>query len=73
LSSKYGSGFNQADAIFAVNHITVDWNAEAVQSAKEYLSFQHFSRAGLIQQLSSRYGDGYTPAQAIYVANHVGL
>ena len=73
LSSKYGEGFKKADAVFAVNHITVDWNAQAVRSAKDYLSMSHFSRAGLIQQLSSKYGDGYTVAQATYAANHVGL
>ena len=73
LSSKYGSGFSKADAIFAVNHITVNWNEQAVRSAKDYLSMTHFSRAGLIQQLSSKYGSGYTVAQATYAANHVGL
>ena len=31
----------------------------AVRSAKQYLSFQAFSRDGLIHQLSSRAGDGY--------------
>ena len=73
LSSKYGDGFSKADATFAVNHITVDWNAQAVQAAKDYMSMSHFSRAGLIQQLHSSYGDGYTLAQATYAANHVGL
>jgi hypothetical protein len=73
LSSKYGSGFSKADAIFAVNHLTVNWNEQAVRSAKDYLSMTHFSRAGLIQQLSSKYGSGYTVAQATYAANHVGL
>jgi len=62
-----------AQAIYAVNHIQVDWNKEAVQSAKDYLSTQHFSRAGLIEQLSSSAGEGYTMAQAIYAVNHVGL
>lgn len=73
LSSKAGDGFKLADAVFAVNHITVDWNAEAVKSAKQYLKLEGFSRAGLIQQLSSAAGDGYTVAQATYAANHVGL
>ena len=73
LSSKYGDGFSKADAIFAVNHITVNWNEQAVRSAKDYLAMSHFSRAGLIQQLDSKYGDGYTLAQATYAANHVGL
>src|SRR5205809_5490895 len=26
LSSKYGEGFAKADAVFAVNHIQVNWN-----------------------------------------------
>ena len=36
----------------------------AVRSAKQYLSFQGFSRIGLIKQLSSDYGDGYDVADA---------
>lgn len=36
----------------------------AVRSAAEYLSFQGFSRDGLIEQLSSSYGDGYEVADA---------
>lgn len=36
----------------------------AVRSAKQYLSFQGFSRAGLIDQLSSEYGDKYSVSDA---------
>lgn len=36
----------------------------AVRSAKQYLSFNGFSRKGLIQQLSSDAGDGYKVADA---------
>ncbi|WP_200881921.1 Ltp family lipoprotein [Nitrincola sp. A-D6] len=32
----------------------------AVRSAEQYLSFQGFSRSGLIKQLSSDFGDGYS-------------
>ena len=73
LSSPYGSGYTKADATFAVDHLNVDWNQQAVRSAKDYLSMTHFSRAGLIEQLSSPYGSGYTVAQATYAANNVGL
>jgi hypothetical protein len=45
----------------------------AIESAKSYLDFSGFSRAGLIQQLSSKAGDQFTVAQATYAANHVGL
>lgn len=36
----------------------------AVRSAESYLSFQGFSRKGLIDQLSSPYGDGYEKEDA---------
>ncbi len=38
--------------------------ANAVRSAKQYLSISGFSRSGLINQLSSDYGDGYSVADA---------
>ncbi|HKE71709.1 MAG TPA: Ltp family lipoprotein, partial [Nocardioidaceae bacterium] len=73
LSSKYGEGFPKADAVFAVNHIDVDWNEQAAKAAKDYLSYQSFSRNGLIHQLESEYGEGFTHAQAVYGVNQTGL
>jgi hypothetical protein len=74
LSSSAGEGFKKADAVFAVDHIKVDWNQQAVLSAKGYLAMgTGFSRAGLIQQLTSTAGEQFTLAQATYAANKVGL
>jgi hypothetical protein len=73
LSSKYGEGFPKADAIFAVNHIQVDWNEQAAKSAREYLDYSSFSRQGLIDQLESPYGEQFTHAQAVYGVNQTGL
>lgn len=73
LTSSAGEGFNKADATWAVDHVTVDWNAEAVEAARSYLEMGGFSRAGLIKQLSSSYGDGFTKAQAQYAVKKVGL
>jgi hypothetical protein len=73
LSSKYGEGFAKSDAIFAVNHIDVNWNQQAAAAANQYLDTSAFSRAGLIQQLSSKYGEGFTHAQAVYGVNQAGL
>jgi hypothetical protein len=74
LSSSAGEGFPKGVAIFAVNHLRVNWNQQAVKSAKGYLETGGgFSRAGLIQQLSSSVGEGFTYAQAVYAANKVGL
>ncbi|OMC39071.1 hypothetical protein A5740_02725 [Mycobacterium sp. GA-1841] len=63
-------GFSTADATFAVDSITVDWNAQAAKAAKAYLDYSGFSRSGLIGQLEY---EGYTPAQAAYGATAAGL
>lgn len=73
LSSSYGNGFSTADATFAVDHIKVNWNAQAVRAARAYLDFEPFSRQGLIDQLTSAYGSQFTLAQATYAADRVGL
>lgn len=73
LSSKYGEGFSKADATYAVDHITVNWNEQAAKSAESYLEMQHFSRSGLIQQLESSVGEGFTHKQAVYGVSKAGL
>lgn len=69
LSSEYGEGFEKADARFAVNHIDVDWNEQAVRVAESYLDLTPMSEAGLVDQLHSPYGDQFTLAQAQYGAH----
>jgi hypothetical protein len=59
---KY-EGYSLADATYAVDHITVNWNEQAVQKAKDYLAMQSFSRSGLMEQLLY---EGFTHAQASY-------
>ncbi len=71
LSSAAGEGFTPAEAQFAVDHVDVDWNKEAVESARSYLNMTSFSRAGLIEQLSSSAGEGFTLEQATYAVNKV--
>jgi hypothetical protein len=73
LSSEAGSKYPRADAVFAVEHLHVNWNEQAVKAAKEYLSTSGFSCQGLIEQLSSEAGSKFTVAQAEYAANKVGL
>lgn len=59
-----------ADATWAVDHMTVDWNEQAAKKAKDYLEYSSFSRAGLKDQLAF---EGYTPAQAEYGVSKSGL
>ena len=63
-------GFSNADATFAVDELSVDWNEQAAIAAEEYLDFTSFSRSGLIDQLIY---EGYTPEQAEYGVSQTGL
>ena len=58
--------FSPADATFAVDHVTVDWNEQAVKKAESYLDYSSFSKQGLIEQLEY---EGFTQAQAQYGAD----
>jgi Host cell surface-exposed lipoprotein len=73
LSSRYGEGYPKTDAIFAVDHVSVDWNEQAVRAAQGHLAERSFSREGLIHQLEAAYGDGFTHAEAVYGVNQTGL
>jgi hypothetical protein len=72
LDSSAGDGYSQQDATAGVDSLTVNWNAQAARSAKEYLQMTPFSCQDLIQQLDSSGGDQYTPAQAQYGAQQTG-
>jgi len=45
--------------------------SNALESAKQYLETQAFSRKGLIKQLSSKYGEGYSKADATWAVDHL--
>ncbi|MFF2272219.1 Ltp family lipoprotein [Agromyces sp. NPDC058136] len=72
MTSEYGSGYEQADAEFAVDHITVDWNVEAAEAAQSYLDVMAMSRDGLYDQLTSEFGSQFTPEQADFGLKAVG-
>ncbi|MBF7997508.1 Ltp family lipoprotein [Rahnella laticis] len=44
LSSDAGDGYEISDATVAVDSLNIDWNQEAVKSAKQYLSIVRESR-----------------------------
>ncbi|WP_430297756.1 Ltp family lipoprotein [Sinomonas sp. B1-1] len=62
--------YSTADATWAVDHVTVDWNEQAAKKAKDYLKFTSFSHSGLVDQLIF---EGFTPEQAEYGATKTGL
>jgi hypothetical protein len=72
LTTSAGSGFTEAQAEYAINNLHPNWDAQAVDAAKGYLSDgQGFSSSSLVQQLTSSYGNGFTEAQAEYAVNKV--
>ncbi|MFB9072295.1 Ltp family lipoprotein [Citricoccus parietis] len=62
--------YSTADATWAVDRVTVDWNEQAAKSAANYLDYTSFSRAGLIDQLIF---EGFTAEQAQYGVSQTGL
>jgi hypothetical protein len=72
LTSSAGNGFSKSDAEFAINYLNPNWNQQAVDAAKGYLSLgQGFSEQGLLQQLTSSAGNGFTQAQAEFAINYL--
>ena len=59
--------YSAADARFAVNHITVNWNEQAAKSAASYLDYGSFSRQSLIDQLEF---EGFTPSASHLRGQH---
>ena len=65
---KY-EGFSKANATYAVEVVSPNWNKQAAKSAKSYLKHQSFSASGLQDQLEY---EGFTPSQAAYGVSAVG-
>ncbi|PQZ92148.1 hypothetical protein CQ018_11525 [Arthrobacter sp. MYb227] len=66
---KY-EGFSVKDATWALDHMSVDRNAQAAASAKNYLEYTAFSQKSLTEQLIY---EGFTPKQATYGVSKTGL
>jgi Host cell surface-exposed lipoprotein/Protein of unknown function (DUF2510) len=54
-------GFSNADAVYGVGAVEVEWKEQAVKKAAEYLTTGAFSKAGLIKQLNF---EGFTAEEA---------
>ena len=63
---KYSTG----DATWAVDRVTVDWNAQAAKKAKDYLKYSSFSRSRAVRPTDLR---GLHPEQAEYGVSQTGL
>jgi hypothetical protein len=59
-------GYSSADATWAVDQLSVDWNQQAALKGAEYLDYTSFSRQGFVDQLVF---EGFTAAEAEYGAS----
>ena len=49
LTSSYGEGFSEDAAQYAIDHMTdVDWNANALEKAKQYYYKMDMSKKGYL-------------------------
>lgn len=62
--------FSKADATYAVDGLSIDWNIQAERKAKSYNEMSGYSRDGLIGQLKF---EGFTLEQAEFGVRAIGL
>lgn len=72
LTSSYGEGFPADAAQYAIDNMTdVDWNANALEKAKEYYTGMSMSKSAVYDQLTSEYGEQFTASEAQYAIDHL--
>ena len=72
LTSPYGEGFSADAAQYAIDHMTgVDWNANALEKAKQYYYNMSMSKSAVYDQLTSEYGEQFTASEAQYAIDHL--
>lgn len=72
LTSSYGEGFAADAAQYAIDNMTgVDWNANALETAKQYYYNMSMSKSAVYDQLTSEYGEQFTASQAQYAIDHL--
>lgn len=63
-------GYTNEEAKYGADNCGVDWNGQAVKSAKSYMDDFNFTKDKMIIQLEE--GEGFTHDQAVYGAEHCG-
>lgn len=72
LTSSYGEGFAADAAQYAIDNMTgVDWNANALEKAKQYYYNMSMSKSAVYDQLTSEYGEQFTTSEAQYAIDHL--
>ena len=72
LTADYGDQFPAEAAQYAVDHLEgVDWNKNALESAKNYRETMSMSNQAIYDQLIADAGDKFTPEEAQYAIDNL--
>lgn len=72
LTADYGDQFPEEAAQYAVDHLEgIDWNKNALESAKNYRETMSMSNQAIYDQLISDAGDKFTPEEAQYAIDNL--
>ena len=72
LISEYGDQFPEEAAQYAVDHLEgIDWNKNALESAKNYLETMSMSNHAIYDQLVSEAGEQFTSEEAQYAIDNL--
>ncbi|MQS89266.1 Ltp family lipoprotein [Companilactobacillus mishanensis] len=70
LVSAYGENISPEAAQYAVDNLNVNYNANALATAKNYQEMD-MSPEEIRDQLTSEYGEGFTPEEANYAIQYL--
>lgn len=65
--------FYQSAIDYALSHITVNYNNNALERAKYYSSNFNMSKNGIYAQLLIGFGEGFTESEALYAINNLNV
>ena len=71
LTSEYGEQFPADAAQYAIDNMTADWYANALEKAKSYRDTMNMSKNAIYDQLISEYGEQFTADEAQYAVDHM--
>lgn len=71
LTFEYGEQFSAEAAQYAIDNVTADWNANALEKAKSYQEDMSMSPNAIYDQLISEYGEQFTPEEAQYAIDNL--
>jgi hypothetical protein len=69
LGFHVGESYSEAEALYVVNHVDVDWKARAVAEAKKRLGRQGLSKRYLVNALI--FSSGFARAEATYAVSRI--